>query len=209
MRQAPAAPLCRCTSRLRNGNSTCTGLSGGTGKNVTVPAGATCTLIAGTVVTGNVTDNGTLSVSGATIDGNLQALNAGPLTITGPATTVGGNLLAQGGGPVIITSITVGGNLQVQQLAPSTSMSLICGTQVAGNLQLQSNAAPVTIGGPSCPGNSVGGNLQVLNNTMPSGYTGPAATIENNTVKHNLQSRNNTPPAIVSGNIVGGNIQTS
>jgi hypothetical protein len=80
---------------------------------------------------------------------------------------------------------------------------------VSGNLQWQDNAAPVVIGGPGCAGNSVGGNLQVLNNTMPSGYIRPAAIIENNTVKGNLQSQNNTPPAIVSGNTVGGKTLTS
>jgi cytoskeletal protein CcmA (bactofilin family) len=192
-----------------SGNSSCTGVDGGTGPSVTVPAGATCTLIAGTVVTGNVTDNGTLTLSGVTIDGNLQARNAGPLTLTGPSTTIGGDLQVQGGGPVMITGITIGGNLQIQQLAPSTTMNLICSAQVTGSLQWQNNAAPVTIGGPGCPGNSVGGNLQVQNNTMPSGYTGPAATIEDNTVKGNLQSQNNTPPAVVSGNTVGGGTQTS
>ena len=187
-----------------NGNSTCTGVAGGTGPSVTVPAGATCTLIAGTILTGNVTDDGTLTLSGVTIDGNLQTQNAGPLTLTGPSTTILGNLQVQGGGPVMITGITVGGNLQVQQQAPGTTMNLICATQVTGNLQWQNNASPVTIGGTGCPGNSVGGNLQVQNNTMPSGYTGPAATIEDNTVKGTLQSQNNTPPAVVSGNTVGG-----
>ena len=44
---------------------------------------------------------------------------------------------------------------------------------------------------------------------MPSGYSGPAATIEDNTVRGNLQSQNNTPPAVVSGNTVKGNTQTS
>jgi hypothetical protein len=72
------------------------------------------------------------------------------------------------------------------------------------NLQWLSNAAPATIGGTDCPGNSIGGNLQVLDNTMPSGYTGPAATIENNTVKGNLQNQGNNPAAVVPGNTVGG-----
>jgi len=195
-----------------NGNSTCTGMDGGTGQNLTVPTGASCTLIAGTVVTGNITDNGTLTASGVTIDGNLQTRNAGPLTLIGSSTTIGGNLQVQGGGPVTITGITIGGNLQVQQLAPSTSINRICAALVSGNLQWQNNAAPVTIGGPFgpfCPGNSVGGNLQVQGNTMPSGYADPAATIDNNTIKNNLQNQNNTPPAALSGNTVGGNTQTS
>jgi len=71
------------------GNGNCTGVSGGTGQNVTVPAGATCTLVAGTVVTGNVTDNGTLTLSGATIDGNLQSQDNDPAAVV-TGNTVGG-----------------------------------------------------------------------------------------------------------------------
>ena len=74
----------------------------------------------------------------------------------------------------------------------------------------QYNGAPVTIGAPSgCAGNQVDGNLGVQNNAMPSGYTGPAATIEDNTIKGNLQSQKNTPAAVVSGNTVNGKTQTS
>ena len=65
------------------------------------------------------------------------------------------------------------------------------------------------IGGFVCPGNSVGGNLQVKNNTMPADYTDLAGTIEHNTVMKNLQSQNNTPTAVLSGNTVGSNTQTS
>lgn len=193
-----------------NGNGTCTGLDGGTGQDVTVPAGATCTLVAGTVITGHVTDNGTLSVSdGTRIDGNLQAYDAGPLTVTGPSTTIGGNLQVQGGGPVTINGITIDGTLQVQQLAPGLGLNRICGAQVSGNLQWQDNASLVFIGGPGCAGNSVGGNLQVQDNTLLSGNPFHSAIVESNTVQKNLLIQNNTPPALVSGNTVGGNTQTS
>ena len=190
-------------------------LTGQVNGNLTVPAGSSCLLTAGTTVNGNVTDDGTLTDQGATIAGNLQTQNAGALTVSGQA-TVRGNLQVQGGGPVSIIGtppqgakygVTINGNLQVQSLIASTSLDQICATSIGGTLQWQTNAAPVTIGGPGCAGNLVGGNLQVRTNTMPSGYTNPAATIENNTVRGNLQTQANTPTAVVSGNTVGGNTQ--
>jgi hypothetical protein len=124
----------------------------------------------------------------------------------------------QGGGQVTLAGvqpaspgdgIAVDGNLQVQQLVSGTTSSLLCATQVSGTVLWQNNAAPVTIGGPNCPGNTVSGNMQVTNNTMPAGYSNPAATIENNTVNGNLQVQQNTPAAVVSGNTVDGNAQIS
>jgi Subtilase family len=178
---------------LGGGNATCNGLYDGSAQNVTVSNGANCTLMAGTVVSGNVQSDG------------------GSVTVQGPSTTIKGNVQAQGGGLVSITDgVMIGGNLQVQQLAPNTSMDSVCGATINGNLQWQNNRAPVTIGAPpGCQGNQVGGNLQVQNNTMPSGYSNPAATIEDNTVRGNLQSQNNTPAAVVAGNTVKGKTQTS
>ena len=351
------------------GNGTCTGVFGGTAHAVTVPAGASCTLVSGTDVSGTVTDNGgsltvsggtvggiignggtltltgsttgnittgqdaTLTVTSSTINGNVQGQNAGTTTLAGPCTTVtgnvtqtwskvlndanlnlgtpalaaagnrparagpaaasdcasgpgsgvtvkgnvqtqnantatvsgpctmiGGNVTAGwnqvqntaslnvgtglaaasnrparadttssgdcGSGPGSVVTVngnvqvskataatvtgpgvTINGNLQVQELDPGTMMSLICAAQVTHTLVWQSNAAPVTIGGPNCPGNAIGGNLEVQNNTMPAGYNGPAATIENNTITGNLTVQHNTPAATVSGNTVGGQTQ--
>ena len=182
----------QAVASLGGGNAVCDGVFGGSAQNVTVPAGASCTLVSGTVVTGNVQSQG------------------GSLTIDGPSTTVKGNVQVQGGGPFSITAgVMIGGNLQVQQLASSTSIDSVCGATINGDLQWQNNRAPVTIGGPpGCAGNQVGGNVQVQNNTMPSGFGGPAATVEGNTVRGNLQSQHNTPPAVVSGNTVKGNTQT-
>jgi cytoskeletal protein CcmA (bactofilin family) len=197
--------------------------------NVTVPAGASCLLTTGAHVTGNVSSAGTVTVagkidgnltssgpvtigSGSTIGGNLQTQQTS-LAITGPGTTIGGNLQVQGGGAVSIIGnpsadatfgITIAGTLQVQELAASNGVDGICATKIGGNVQWQNNAAPVTIGGPNCPGNTIGGNLQVQNNVLPSGNSTPAATIEQNTIKGNLQSQGNKPAAVVSNNSVSG-----
>jgi serine/threonine-protein kinase len=214
-----AFAIAATTIKLLSGNATCNGVSGGTaGLNITIPTGATCTLVPGTIVNGNITDKGTLTVDSATIKGNLTTQNAGAMTVQGPSTLIQGNLQVQGGGPVTITGnptgntgngIRIGGDLQVQQLAASTSLDQICAVQVNGNLVWQNNAAPVTIGGSGyCPGNTIGGNLRVVDNTVPAGYDFPAATIQSNTVKRNVQSQNNTPPADVEDNTVGGTTQT-
>jgi hypothetical protein len=111
-----------------NGDSTCTGIDGGTGRNVTVPAGATCTLIPGTVITRDLTDDGTLTMSGVTVDRSLQADDAGPLIITGPSAVIGGDLLwLDNSAPV-----TIGG--------PGCA-----GNTVSGNLQAQDNTMPRAI----------------------------------------------------------------
>jgi len=99
--------------------------------------------------------------------------------------------------------------LQVEQLAASTATDLVCAAKIAGNLLWEDNGESVTIGGTSCPGNYVGGNIEVENNALPSGDTTPAATIEQNTIKGNLQTAGNTPKAVVTGNTVSGNTQLS
>jgi hypothetical protein len=161
---------------------------------------------------------GTGPGSGVTVGDGVTATNAKATTVTGPGVMINGTMQVRGGGQVTLVGnppaspgygIVVGGNLRVTQLGPSTALGLVCATQVNGNLVWQNNAAPVTIGGPSCPDNAVGGNLQVINNTMPAGYSNPAATIENNTITGNLQVQQNTPVAVVSGNTVGGTTQIS
>jgi hypothetical protein len=113
-----------------------------------------------------------MTMFGATVNGGISARNGGQLTAVGPSVTISGNLEVRGGGTVIITGgVTIGGGLQVEQLASSTTMNLICRLQRTGNLQWLDNAAPVTIGGTGCLGNTISEDLQVQDNTMPSGYT--------------------------------------
>jgi hypothetical protein len=145
--------------------------------NLMVSSGTTC--IKGGTVTGNVTQTGgTLSTSAATIDGNLQIL--------------GGNFS-------IGTGTAVNGNLQVSNLPASKFQYQVCSTKVNGNLQLQSNAAVIDIGGSSCAGATVGGNIVVQNSA--------ATAISNSTANGNIQVLSNTGITSVTSDTASGNIQ--
>jgi hypothetical protein len=147
-------------------STSCNGTFNGTiNGNVTVSAGQNCVLLGGKVTGHILVTGGSLSLSNF---------------------TVGGNLLVQGGSVQTGPALTVLGNLQVQNLPASSPASRICNSVVQGNLQVQSNAAGVQIGGDlTCPGNTVAGNLLVQNNTGPTQVTG-------NTVQKNLDCLSNT-----------------
>ena len=116
---------------LSAGTTTCSGLYTGSGKEVTVPAGAVCTLLAGTKVSENVQvqKGGALIDQGAVIGKNVTANNATSIQV--------------GGG-------SIGGNLQVVGLtaAPAAANNSLCDTIVKGNVEVLNNGAhsPVDIG---------------------------------------------------------------
>jgi subtilase family serine protease len=169
------------------GNTTCTGSMSFASirGNLDVPKGSTCTLN-DTVVSGNVSVEGTFSGGGVTIGGNLQAQHGGPASL-GPDSD---------GAPSIIS-----GNVQIQN--ETGASNVICDSQISGNVQIQNDASQSVIGtSATCAtGNTIGGNLQVQNNTVAGA---PAAVITGNTVQHDLQCQNNTQPPTGSGNTVGG-----
>jgi hypothetical protein len=90
--------------------------------------------------------------------------------------------------------------LQVSNLPASTFQDQICNATVKGNLQVQSSAAAIDIGGPNCGSDSVGGNILLQNNSATTSISG-------DTAKGNIQVAGNTGMTSVSGNSVNGNIQ--
>ena len=175
------------------GNATCSGVSGGNPTSVVVPAGATCTLVAGTTVSGNVLvgRGGAFDDEGAVVGGSLQASNAASIKVVGGG-TIGRNLQVTG-----VTGTPSGGG-----------DNMICNTTVTGNVQVLNNGplAPIDIGNlGACsggPGLTVGGNVQVLGNQA-------AITVGGNTVHGNLQVQNNIGGVTVSGNAVTGYVLVS
>jgi len=175
--------------------------------NLTVSAGQVC-MIDGGKVTGNVTSNGGIvRLYGATVTGNL--------TISGTATGSGASLthqicassvqgdvqfqndvnsLAAGGGQACLN--TIGGNLQVHNNTLAATLALTY-NKVTGNIQVQSNAGPVTVSN-----NSSGNDTQVTGNTA-------AVTVNGNAVGGNLQIQNNTVSNQVFNNVVTNNLQCS
>ena len=197
-------------SPLGSGTTTCNGAYSGTGNQIVVPAGATCRLLVGTKVTGNVQVNqgGVLIDEGATISGNVQVTNATAVTVLGGS--IGGNLQIQGvtGSPAgandSVCNTKISGNVTVQSNGPNAPFDIgnlgACsggaGLTVGGNLVIQGNAAPVTVGG-----NTVSGGLQVQSNSAK-------VTVSANKAKGNIQIQSNTKGGgTLTGNATSGSCQ--
>ena len=158
----------------------CNGVYNGTfSGNLIISSGEICEFRAGGV-TGSITMTG----------GSLILTNA----------TVGGSVEIQGGTFTLGPSLTIQGDLQIQNLPTGTTANMICGATVAGDLLFQNNTASVQIGyQTACAGNYIGGYLQVGNNNA-------STWLFNNTVTGSLQDQNNSAPTQVVGNRVGGNL---
>ena len=174
--------------------------------NVTVSAGQNCIFVG----------------PGSGIRGSVQ-LNGGNLTLMGSQVT--GNVQLNGSGTFIISAGSIiTGDLRIQDLfGGGAAMDEVCASTVDGSLELQNNAAPVSIGtglasaGNACPGNTIYGNLQIESNTAAVSAVGnrvgsnltdqknTAPTVDNyNTVRGSLQNQNNTSATQVFWNTVGG-----
>jgi YVTN family beta-propeller protein len=164
--------------------TTCNGVYNGTFKgSITVSSGQNCQFISGGQITGNVAENGgNLSLNGASVGGSISISS----------------------GTFSLISDTIAGNVSIDDDAVNATNS-ICGSQINGTLQFDSNGTWVQIGSSSptsCAGNKVGGNLEALGNTG-------STFIFANTVVKNLTASNNTGPLDVVNNTVGGTLTCS
>jgi hypothetical protein len=162
----------------------CNGIYSGTFKgNIRVSSGQTCTFVSGGI-TGDVqVTGGSLVLSNAFVDGNVQVNDDGTFAI----------------GP----SAIIYGNLQIQNTQVGTAQNQVCGSTVKGNLEVQDNGTAVEIGSTSlssCAGNVIDGKLQVQFNIG-------ATVIDGNTVGGNLQADINIGSTVIDGNTVGDNLQ--
>jgi len=185
---AGAVPAARaadtpCTTTISSGTT----ING----NLTVPAGAICTL-ANVTVTGNVqVGKGAVLIvipSGGqtvTIGGNVQA--AQRQTVSFPGTD---------------GAISVGGSVQIQSCTAGSGYNAPGATlTISGNFACDHNS-----GGCFAEGGSVRGNVQVNNNSNGGGL---GADVGGNNVGGNVQVNNNSgsSASIVSRNTIGGNLQ--
>lgn len=172
-------------------------LDGGTiTGNVTVNAGGQFSATGGTL-DGNLTANGASALQGTTVDGNATATNAA--MSLGYGTAVHGNVSATGSGPACLNVVTVSGNVTLQSMTGTTA-STVCGTPAAGNITVQSNSAPVQVGGSgTCAGNKTSGNLTVQSN---SGKVTIGASGYGNTANGNIVVQSNTGGGTLTGNTV-------
>ena len=213
---------------LNADKTTCSGPFSGSGRQVIVPAGATCTLVTGTHVSLSVQvqQGGMLDAKDVAIGGNLQATDAVWIKLDGGS--IDGNLQVQGltgspdGSHNTLCNATVGGHVQVQDNGSGAPLDIGNGGDCSGGLgltissylQVQNNSANLTVGGNSVTngyldvqsnkarvtvtGNSAKGNINVHDNTAGAG-----STLSNNTAGGTCQLQNNNPKIVGTGNTAG------
>lgn len=172
-----------------SGTATCNGLYGGNATNVVVPSGGTCTLVAGTQVSGSVQvqPNGTLIDNGASIGQGLSANSPAGIGI--------------GGG-------SIGANVQIAGLSGegpgAGGDSYLCATKVVGDVQIQNGlhgAGKMVIGGTADCSGQQGGNTFGHDVKVQSNADG--INFSNNQVVHDFVVQSNTGGTVVNANRIG------
>jgi hypothetical protein len=168
-------------------------LTGVTVRNVTVPAGAACTLRRSTVM-GSVTAPAGAYFHAAHTDilGSVTGRGAQTLFLD-QGTAVYGRVRADGAAQVFVFSSRIRGHVQIDR---ATDRVYLCGSVIErGTVTVSRSGRDIQLGGPGCGGNTVrrGGmtvtwnktdvQLAVIGNRFPkgnlivSGNTGPSAKV--------------------------------
>jgi hypothetical protein len=186
-------------SNNSSSDTRCTGTLTGTFDNVVVPSGATCTL-QGATVNGNVNalENARLFVSATQVRGNVEGDKASVVQVTGG--TVGGNIqIKEGNSPSDLGAAVTGGtvvttgDIQIEKMR--TSRVLVSGARVEkGNIQITENDASTSL---EILGNTVAQNLQVFKNR------GGNKVVSSNTAGQAIQCKENTSPFTGGPNAAG------
>ena len=133
----------------------------------------------------------TCTILNAQVDGNVLVQPGGAVTISG-RTYIDGNVQSDGGRFVRLLGrgVTVNGDVQIKK---STKTSTIQpGTSILGNLQFEENSGFLAV-----TSSFIAGDLQFFKNSG-------GGTFVNNTIRQNLQCKENNPPPTGGGNRVGG-----
>ncbi len=166
--------------------TSCDGTYSGTGRDVIVPGGGTCVLVAGTTVTNDLT----VAPGGTLID---------------PTVTVKHDLIARDPAGIVISGDSIGHDLRIEGLSGSATQTgnSVCDTQVGHDLEIEgglSSAGAVQVG--NCPngGNTVGHDLEIEDNAN-------AIVIDENTVGHDLEVERNANAVVGTQNSVGHDLE--
>ncbi|MEE1620764.1 hypothetical protein ACQ7DA_07590 [Zafaria sp. J156] len=180
-----AATPAQAADRTCRGTIANTTVSG----NVVVPAGATCKLsrvvVRGDVKVGRDSSLGTYY---GTVQGNIQGTTA-PRTVLVSRTHVKGDVQAKQAGSVQVLNARVWGNVQAERTSGATR---VLNTRIGGDLQTKYQAL-------RAEGNGVNGNIQ-----HEEGKTG---WIVRNSVRGDVQVFKNRGQQRISYNTVRGNLQ--
>ena len=157
-------------------------ISGTINDDVEVPSGATCFVLAGTTINGDVRVKGFLSAatstSPITITGDVNAVDADRLVLSSVSTiglvSVGGDVKAENvPGQVDIRGVNISGDLKVKE-NPSTI--ILFQNTIGENLKVKKNSGGDVGGLTIVSLNTVSGNaVCVLNNPSVSGFTNTVA----------------------------------
>jgi hypothetical protein len=147
-----------------------------------------------------VEGDGILLLDGTTVTGYVHVRDGGTLAAT--RSLFLGNVQAHGAAIVDITISTIEGNFEVKNTGGEGPFGLLpaidlLGSEVGGNVDIKDNDVHVI----GIENNSIEGNVQVRRNQTTLG-----TTIANNIIGGNLQCKDNSPPAVVVGNVVAGNV---
>ncbi len=151
----------------------CTGTLTGSHDNVVVPQGATCDL------------------RDARLNGSVYVQRSGGLTISG-RTFINGNVQSEDGGAyvrIVGPSVTVGGNVQIKYNYQASAIQR--GTTIHGSFQYVENSGHLFANGAF-----IGSDFQLFKNTG-------GASITSNTIRQNMQCKENTPAPAGGGNRAG------
>jgi hypothetical protein len=146
-------------SNFASGTTSCDGTFDGTGKDLTVPSGATCILVRGTTVTHDLTvePGGTLIAPGVTVGHDLRASSPAGIAVSGDR---------------------VGHDLRIDGITGSArhGRNCISGTTVGHDLVVEDglgSAGPFAVGaGCAGGGNDVGHDLVVAGNRNTVTFAG-------------------------------------
>jgi len=170
---ARLAVLPLCALGLYAEDTQCYGVLTGSHDNVIVPSGAVRTL------------------RNASLNGSVYVQRNGAITIAGP-TFINGNVISEDGGRYVRingSNVRVGGNVQVKYNYETSAIQP--GTTIQGSLQYVENPGTLFLTGAF-----IGSDLQPFKNTG-------GATLTDNTIRQNMQRKENVPAPTGSGNVAG------
>jgi uncharacterized protein YaiE (UPF0345 family) len=170
---AAFALACSLPAGLLAEETRCTGQLTGSHDNVVVPQGAICSLV------------------NAQLNGSVLVYRGGGVTISG-RTYINGNVISEDGGAYVRISgpsVTVGGNVQIKYNFGASAIQK--GTVIHGSFQYVENTGPLF-----ATGAFIGSDFQLFNNSG-------GASISNNTIRQNMQCKENTPAPTGGGNRAG------
>jgi hypothetical protein len=147
------------------------------------PSYYTLKFVAGTLT---ITPNGTAPANGLSCNGAYNGTFNGAIIVAPnqycviDGGTVNGSLLSVGGIVVLMNGAKMNGSVQISGAALGSGAGrthVICGSTVKGNVLVELDANPITIGGASCGTTTITGNLQMQLNLRSSTINASNTTI--------------------------------